>query len=103
MKDGRLLHIVEKQIKDEATVDQIKEVAYISERCLRLKREERPMMKEVEMELEGMLVMEEHRRGSSNLSSEENDNLLKVAPSVFNDEDGVGGSGINSFASDSMN
>jgi serine/threonine protein kinase len=103
MKDGRLLHIVEKQIKDEATVDQIKEVAYISERCLWLKREERPMMKEVEMELEGMLVMEEHRRGSSNLSSEENDNLLKVAPSVFNDEDGVGGSGINSFASDSMN
>jgi hypothetical protein len=55
------------------------------------------------MELEGMLVMEEHRRGSSNLSSEESDNLLKVAPSVFNDEDGVGGSGINSFASDSMN
>ncbi|PNY06295.1 wall-associated receptor kinase 3-like protein [Trifolium pratense] len=91
MKEGRLLHIVERQIRDEANVEQIKEVAYIAEMCLRLKREERPMMKEVAMELEGMLVMEDHRWGSSNLCLEESDNLLKV-PSV-----------INSFASDSIN
>lgn len=61
MKDGRLLHIVERQIINEANVAQIKEVANISERCLRWKREDKPTMKEVAMELEGMLVMEEHR------------------------------------------
>ncbi|KAI5405826.1 hypothetical protein KIW84_052549 [Lathyrus oleraceus] len=61
MKDGRLLHIVERQIINEANVAQIKEVANISERCLRWKREDKPTMKEAAMELEGMLVMEEHR------------------------------------------
>ena len=86
MKDGGLLHIVERQIRNEANVEQIKEVAYIAERCLRLKREERSKMKEVAMELEGMLVMEEHKWGSDNLSLEESDNLLKEAPSVFNVE-----------------
>jgi len=105
LKDGRLLYIVEKQIIDEGNVEQIKEVAYIAERCLRLKREERPKMKDVAMELEGMLVMEEHKWASDNFSLEESDNLLKEVPSAFSVEDGVGGSGINSysFGFDSMN
>jgi hypothetical protein len=54
MRNSQLLHIVERRIRDEANVEQIKEVAYIAERCLRLKREERPTMKEVAMELERM-------------------------------------------------
>jgi hypothetical protein len=55
-----------------------------------------PTMKEVEMELEGMLVIEEHLRGSDNLCSEETENFIKAAPFIINVVDGIGGSGINS-------
>jgi len=102
MKQGRLLHILDKSI-DEANIEQLKEVAHIAERCLRVKGEDRPTMKEVAMELEGILVVEERRWGSGNLSSEETENLLKTARSIKNVEDVVGGSGINSYESYSLN
>ncbi|XP_013461334.3 wall-associated receptor kinase 2 [Medicago truncatula] len=102
MKQGRLLHILDKNI-DEANIEQLKEVAHIAERCLRVKGEDRPTMKEVAMELEGILVVEERRWGSDNLSSEEAENLLKTARSIKNIEDVVGGSGINSYESYSLN
>ncbi|XP_045810749.1 putative wall-associated receptor kinase-like 16 [Trifolium pratense] len=96
MKAGRLLHILDKSI-DMENIEQLKEVAQIAERCLRVKGEDRPTMKEVAMELEGILVIEEHRMGSDNLSSEETENLLK------NVEDGISGSGINSSDPYSLN
>ncbi|PNX67073.1 wall-associated receptor kinase 2-like protein, partial [Trifolium pratense] len=96
MKAGRLLHILDKSI-DMANIEQLEEVAQIAERCLRVKGEDRPTMKEVAMELEGILVIEEHRLGSDNLSSEETENLLK------NVEDGISGSGINSSDPYSLN
>jgi len=102
MKEGRLLHILDKSI-DDADIEQLKKVALIVEWCLRVKGEDRPTMKEVAMELEGILVTEERRWGSDNLSSEETENLLKTARSVKNTEDVVGGSGINSSESYSLN
>ncbi|RHN69505.1 putative protein kinase RLK-Pelle-WAK family [Medicago truncatula] len=102
MKQGRLLHILDKNI-DETNIEQLKEVADIAERCLRVKGEDRPTMKEVAMELEGILVIEEFRWGSDYLSSEETENLLKTAESVKNVQDGIGGSDINSSGSYSLN
>ncbi|CAI8598496.1 unnamed protein product [Vicia faba] len=95
MKEGLLFHILDKSI-DEPNVEHLKEVALIAERCLRVKSEERPTMKEVAMGLEGILVIEEQCWGSDNLPSEETENVLNGAPSVINVEDSVGGSGINS-------
>ncbi|CAK8567478.1 unnamed protein product [Lathyrus sativus] len=102
MKEGRLFHILDKNI-DEPNVEHLKEVALIAERCLRGKSEERPTMKEVAMGLEGILVIEEQCWGSDNLTSEETENMLNAAQSVINVEDGVGGSGINSSDSCSIN
>ena len=102
MKQGRLLHILDKNI-DVANIEQLKEVADIAERCLRVKGEDRPTMKEVAMELEGILVIEECRWGNDYLSSEETENLLKIAQSVKNVQDGIGGSDINSSGSYSLN
>jgi serine/threonine protein kinase len=102
MKEGRLHHILDKNI-DEVNFEQLKEVAHIAERCLRVNGDERPAMKEVAMELEGILVIEEHRWRSDNLSSEETDNLLRTVPSVINVEDGVYGSGTNCSDSYSIN
>jgi len=98
MKDGQLLHILDKNI-DEANIEQLKEVSLIAERCLRVKGGERPTMKEVATELEGILVIEEHRWGSENQSSEETDNLLRAASPVINVTDG----GNNSSDSYSIN
>ena len=97
MTEGRLLQIVDDHIIDEAKVEQLMEFANIAKRCLKVNREERPTMKEVAMELEGIRVVEKYRWESDKLSLEENENLLKVSSSsVFNVEDGVGGSGISS-------
>ncbi|KAI5405828.1 hypothetical protein KIW84_052550 [Lathyrus oleraceus] len=103
MKEGQLFHILDKNI-DEPNVEHLKEVALITERCLRVKSEERPTMKEVAMGLEGILVIEEQQNwGSDKLPSEVTENKLNAAPSVINVEHGVGGSGINSSDSYSIN
>uniref|UniRef100_A0A6I9QL15 Wall-associated receptor kinase-like 1 n=1 Tax=Elaeis guineensis var. tenera TaxID=51953 RepID=A0A6I9QL15_ELAGV len=49
-----LLQVMEPQIVEEAGIDQILVVAQLARRCLNLKGEDRPMMKEVAMELEGL-------------------------------------------------
>ena len=97
MKEGRLLQIVDGHIIDEAKVEQLMEFANIAKRCLRLNKEERPTMKEVATELEGLRVVEKHRWESDKSSSEENEKLLKASSSsIFYVEDGAGGSGISS-------
>ncbi|KEH35374.1 wall-associated receptor kinase-like protein [Medicago truncatula] len=63
MKEDQLLHILDSSI-DWEDVDHLKEVAIIAERCLKMNSEERPTMKEVAVELEGILVIEEQPLGS---------------------------------------
>ncbi|KAK7351077.1 hypothetical protein VNO77_10249 [Canavalia gladiata] len=66
MKEGRLLDIVDNHIKDEANVEQLMEFANITKRCLKVKGEERPSMKEVEMELERLRFAEMHQQEGAN-------------------------------------
>lgn len=103
MQEGRLLNIVDSHIIDEANVEQLMDVANIANHCLRLKGEERPTMKDVAMELEGISVVEKHQWEKVNLSSEETENFLKATPSSsFSIEDGVNRRSINS-GSDILN
>ncbi|MED6216729.1 hypothetical protein PIB30_010476 [Stylosanthes scabra] len=84
MEEGRLLEIVDKHIINEAKVEHLMEFANVAKQCLRVKREERPTMKEVVSELEGLRVVagEKHRRENSDKScSEETKSLLKVPSS----------------------
>ena len=92
MEEGRLLQIVDSPIIDEAKVDVLVEFANIAKRCLRLKGEERPTMKEVAMELEGLRVEEKHQWESDKPTPEG----TKASSSVFDVEDGAGVSGISS-------
>ncbi|XP_058726877.1 wall-associated receptor kinase 5-like [Vicia villosa] len=96
MKENRLLHILDNNI-DDVNTEQLKKVAHIAERCLRVKGEERPTMKEVAMELEGILVFEENHWGSGKLSSD------RAASSAINVENGVYRSGTISSDSYSIN
>lgn len=89
MNEGQLLNIVDSRIIDEANVEQLMDVANIASHCLRLKGEERPTMREVAIELEGINIVEKHQWEKVNLSSEETENLLKAIPSSSFSIDGV--------------
>ncbi|KAK8692741.1 hypothetical protein V6N13_070348 [Hibiscus sabdariffa] len=57
LETDRLFGIIDQRILVEGNNTQIKKVATLANRCLRVKGDERPSMKEVAMELEGLRVM----------------------------------------------
>ncbi|XP_058110530.1 putative wall-associated receptor kinase-like 16 isoform X2 [Magnolia sinica] len=74
MKENRIFEILAEQVQEEGTEEQLIAVARLAERCLKLKGEERPTMKEVVVELEGLRRIHEHPREPKN--REETENLL---------------------------
>ncbi|KAK1279195.1 Wall-associated receptor kinase 2 [Acorus gramineus] len=54
LKENRLTQIIEDRVVKEGTKEQIQLVAELAGACMRMKGEERPTMKEVEAELEGL-------------------------------------------------
>nr|DAD29474.1 TPA_asm: hypothetical protein HUJ06_030942 [Nelumbo nucifera] len=60
MKEENILDILEDRVLYEANEDQLREVAKLVERSLSVKGEERPTMKEVAMELEGLRRSSKH-------------------------------------------
>ncbi|CAJ1971950.1 unnamed protein product [Sphenostylis stenocarpa] len=60
LKEDRLFEILQIGILHKENKQEIMEVAVLAARCLRLRGEERPSMKEVAMELEGIRLMEKH-------------------------------------------
>ncbi|KAL7263065.1 hypothetical protein ACSBR1_001274 [Camellia fascicularis] len=76
MKEDRLFEIVDEQMMDEARVDKLKKVAILAKRCLEVKGDERPSMKEVAMELEGLRMTDKHPWVNDIKDSEETQHLL---------------------------
>ncbi|CAL5386718.1 unnamed protein product [Camellia sinensis] len=78
MKNDRLLHVTDEQIEIEGIVEELREVANIAKRCLIVKGEERPTMKEVAMELEALInkKMKKHPWVKIDLNGEESEHLL---------------------------
>ncbi|XP_012446045.2 wall-associated receptor kinase 2 isoform X2 [Gossypium raimondii] len=78
LKEDRLVQILEKCVVDEAKIEMVEEIGSLARRCLRVKGEERPTMKEVAMELEGLRMMLEHHPWVNNDESrlEETEYLL---------------------------
>ncbi|MED6216718.1 hypothetical protein PIB30_010466 [Stylosanthes scabra] len=81
MNHGRLHDIMDKAIIEEAKPEQLMEFANMSKRCLRVKGEERPTMKEVAAELEGLRIMEKNMWESVRSSLEETKILLNASSS----------------------
>ncbi|CAH9140155.1 unnamed protein product [Cuscuta epithymum] len=63
LKNGRLSEMVDNRIINDVNFDQVMEVAKIASRCLKVKRDDRPTMQEVAMEIEGLRVLERRLRG----------------------------------------
>lgn len=60
MKEGRLLEILDSQLVREASESQLVTMAKLATKCLDVKGEERPTMKEVALELEGLKKQSRH-------------------------------------------
>ncbi|ONI11233.1 hypothetical protein PRUPE_4G094300 [Prunus persica] len=76
MEEDGLNRIWDDTLFSEGNIETPKNVANLAKRCVRLKGEERPTMKEVASELEGMRIMAKHTWESSNFCPEENVHLL---------------------------
>ncbi|XP_022989770.1 wall-associated receptor kinase 2-like [Cucurbita maxima] len=83
MKEDRLGEVVEKGMAREGEFEQIKDVGKVARKCLRISGEERPSMKEVVMELEGLRVMAEHEWvDEENLVADGASNIFVVSGST---------------------
>ncbi|KAK1265189.1 Wall-associated receptor kinase 2 [Acorus gramineus] len=60
MNDNRLMDVLDHEIMNEGKMDLIHEVSRLAKRCLSVQGKERPTMKEVATELEGLAVLENH-------------------------------------------
>ncbi|GAU15131.1 hypothetical protein TSUD_08690 [Trifolium subterraneum] len=76
LKKDNVFDVIQEENKQE-----IKEVAVLAAKCLGLRGEERPSMKEVAMELEGMRLMDKHSWINDDLNVEENQYLLHESSS----------------------
>ena len=76
LEENRLFDVLEKHIATEGNVKQLKEVSNLAKKCLRLKREDRPTMKEVATELEGLRKTKKHSWINVNSNYEETEHLL---------------------------
>ncbi|KAK6246297.1 hypothetical protein SCA6_009387 [Theobroma cacao] len=71
MKEDQLLEILDGRIANKRNIQQIQQVAELAKRCLSVRGEERPTMKEVATALEGLRVVEKHPWVKVDLGSEE--------------------------------
>ena len=83
MKKDNVLEVIQEGMCNEENKQEIKEVAILAAKCLRLRGEERPSMKEVVMELEGMRLMDKHSWINDDLNVEESRYLLHESSSSF--------------------
>ncbi|KMT15833.1 hypothetical protein BVRB_3g058020 [Beta vulgaris subsp. vulgaris] len=90
MKEGRLLDILDKNIVNDDTIEQIQQVANLAKGCLMLKGDDRPTMKEVSIELETIKRKGSHPWNNNEVQFEEDCQLLLGGNS------GLGTSGCSS-------
>jgi len=83
VKKDRVRQILDNQIINEGNIEELKEVANLVKRCLSVSGEDRPSMKEVAMELEGLRIMKKNPRGKANLYTEEAEYLLTESANSF--------------------
>jgi len=81
LKKDNVFEIIQDGMWNEENKQEIKEVAILAAKCLRLRGEERPSMKEVAMELEGMRLMNKHSWINDDLNVEESRCLLHESSS----------------------
>ncbi|XP_059454779.1 putative wall-associated receptor kinase-like 16 [Corylus avellana] len=98
LKENRMDEILDKRIVEEGNKEQITEVIKLAERCLRVKGDERPSMKELAMELEQIRKIEMHLWVNAQSNLEEAKHLDGVTSNAYEN----GGSSSTTAGFDSM-
>ncbi|GLT55047.1 hypothetical protein SLA2020_282000 [Shorea laevis] len=98
VKEDRLLQILDNHIINEGNIGELKEVANLVKMCLSVRGQDRPSMKEVAMELEGLRIMKKHPRGKADLYTEETEYLLTEPAHSFSIDVGTSCSSTNTTA-----
>ncbi|CAH9111056.1 unnamed protein product [Cuscuta epithymum] len=80
LNNGRLSQIVDNRIVNDVNFEQCMGVAKIASRCLKVTRDDRPTMKEVAIEIEGLIVLGRHP-GEEEISSTKTEYLSASASS----------------------
>ena len=83
MKDDHLFEIFDGKVLNEGNAKHLKEVAILAKRCLMVRGEERPTMKEVVMELEGLRILEAHPWVNNNSNLEESERLINQPQDAY--------------------
>jgi len=81
LKKDNVFEVIQDGMWNEENKQEIMEVAVLAAKCLRLRGEERPSMKEVAMELEGMRLMNKHSWINDDTNVEESLYLLHESTS----------------------
>ncbi|KAF8024977.1 hypothetical protein BT93_F1971 [Corymbia citriodora subsp. variegata] len=90
LKNDKLFQIVEEVIANEGINERVREVANLAKRCLTIKAEERPTMKEVAIELERLRAMANHSGVSStDVNQEEMVHLPREKTDAYMDTSGI--------------
>ena len=97
MKERHLFEILDRRVLNEGNAEHVMEVAMLVKRCLSLKGEERPTMKEVASELEGLKAKEKPPHVKGSVSSKETENLRSGPDDVC-----LGGASSDSACYDSI-
>jgi serine/threonine protein kinase len=95
LKEREIIDIVDPQVAQEATKEEISSVASLAEMCLRLRGEERPTMKQVEIELQILRKKQVSTCQSSSENEQQNETILltqraKATCQAFATEPGEG-------------
>jgi len=86
LKQDKIFGAIQVGILNDENKKEIKEVAILAARCLRLRGDERPSMREVAMELDGIRLMEKHPWNDTEQNFEESQYLLHEAScSIYNE------------------
>ncbi|KAI3781634.1 hypothetical protein L2E82_11653 [Cichorium intybus] len=94
LKENRLFRILDPRVVREGTLDQLQEIGELVKRCVNLTSDERPTMKEVATQLEGLRKFTQHPWASRH-GDEENASLLNTQ----NEEVDLYGESINPYSS----
>ncbi|XP_031115720.1 putative wall-associated receptor kinase-like 16 [Ipomoea triloba] len=83
LKTNQLFKILDVNIVCEGNTDELQEIALLAKRCLNVKGEDRPTMKEVAMELGGFRRATKHPWTNNSHTSMESQALLTDPPNAF--------------------
>ncbi|KAL8467298.1 hypothetical protein ACS0TY_036133 [Phlomoides rotata] len=83
MKEEKLFQVVEDNLMRERDKAVVMKVGFLAKRCVNVRGEDRPLMKEVAMELEGLRVGEKHSWNHTECIAEDEESLLSKGYSGF--------------------